>query len=239
MQGVNRRDRISVSYENNGSVPEVTLGSVPGPSQSYSVNNGQESSDTTSSGGNIDFIVDEGYVDNMAQYDDFDTIDWPRDRQQDRIRFRRMKKMKSGTTLERVLEAHDAWSGWVVVLLVGLSCGLFAGVVDIGADWMSDLKEGICEDQFWFNKETCCWADNTSFTDKGCSQWKTWNDIFKSTNGAGSYVSNYFMYIVFAILFAAVCVTLVHTFAPYACGSGIPEVRYISVQYSWQKYENF
>ena len=158
-------------------------------------------------------------------YDDFDTIDWTRDRQQDRIRIRRMKNLKKGTYLERLLEAHDAWSGWLVVLLVGLSCGLFAGVIDIGADWMFDLKEGVCAGQVWLNKESCCWADNSSFaTHDGCLQWKTWSEVFEASSSSGSYASNYFMFTLSGLLFALICVTLVHTFAPYACGSGIPEV---------------
>lgn len=159
-------------------------------------------------------------------YDDFDTIDWTRDRQQDRIRIRRMKKLESGTLIERLMEAHDALSGWLVVLLVGLSCGLFAGIIDIGADWMFDLKEGICVGEIWLNKESCCWADNSSLTiHDGCLQWKKWSEIFKASSSAGSYASNCFMFTFFGLLFAFLCVTLVHTFAPYACGSGIPEVH--------------
>lgn len=165
------------------------------------------------------------------RYDDFDTIDWTRDKQQDRVRIRKMKKLKKGTFLERALEAHDAWSGWLVVLLVGLSCGLVAGVIDIGADWMFDLKEGICANQVLLNKESCCWTDNSSFTNyNGCSQWKTWSDIFGANSSSGSYASNYCMFTVSGLLFACLCVTLVHTFAPYACGSGIPEVCTILVR---------
>jgi H+/Cl- antiporter ClcA len=36
---------------------------------------------------------------------------------------------------------------------------------------------------------------------------------------------NYFMYIYWALSFALLAVLLVKVFAPYACGSGIPEVR--------------
>lgn len=221
-------DRVSY-HENNSGLAEVTLDNGASTSRGFSLNRlNSELSEVSSTSGAVNFVLgedDDTDVDNMTKYDDFDTIDWTRDRQQDRIRFRRMKRMKKGSWFERLMEAHDALSGWLVVLLVGLSCGLFAGVVDIGADWMSDLKEGICADQFWFDKESCCWADNSSVTEVGCSQWKTWAEIFNSTDAAASYVSNYFMYTVFALLFATVCVTLVHTFAPYACGSGIPEVR--------------
>ena len=46
-----------------------------------------------------------------------------------------------------------------------------------------------------------------------------------SLQGPGSYIMNYFMYIYWALFFAFLAVCLVKVFAPYACGSGIPEVR--------------
>lgn len=46
-----------------------------------------------------------------------------------------------------------------------------------------------------------------------------------SLQGPGSYIMNYFMYIYWALSFAFLAVCLVKVFAPYACGSGIPEVR--------------
>jgi hypothetical protein len=45
-----------------------------------------------------------------------------------------------------------------------------------------------------------------------------------SSNGAGAYILGYMMYIVWAVVFAALAALLVRVFAPYACGSGIPEV---------------
>ncbi len=29
--------------------------------------------------------------------------------------------------------------------------------IDISAHWMTDLKEGVCLNGFWFNHEHCCW----------------------------------------------------------------------------------
>lgn len=43
--------------------------------------------------------------------------------------------------------------------------------------------------------------------------------------GGGAYVLNYFLYVLWALLFSFLAVSLVRVFAPYACGSGIPEVR--------------
>lgn len=41
---------------------------------------------------------------------------------------------------------------------------------------------------------------------------------------AFTYILNYFIYVMWALLFSLLAVLLVRGFAPYACGSGIPEV---------------
>ena len=105
--------------------------------------------------------------------------------------------------------------------------GTCAGIIDIGAGWLSDLKLGVCRDAFWLNQEECCWVqNNTGFGDEGCKQWFTWAEMcHKMEIDAGSYVLNYFFYVLWAVSMASLAVLLVRAFAPYACGSGIPEVR--------------
>ena len=173
-----------------------------------------------------DVFLEEPEAAALAQYDDFHTIDWVRDRQRERKRFREMRRMKRGSFWERLKQANDAWAGWLVVFLVGLAAGLCAGIIDIGATWMTDLKLGVCPENLWFNQESCCWSDNTSFQEVGCHQWKTWAQVFTgSHSGAAAYAINYFLYVIIALLFALLAVALVRWFAPYACRSGIPEVR--------------
>ncbi|XP_065058528.1 H(+)/Cl(-) exchange transporter 4-like [Rhopilema esculentum] len=166
-------------------------------------------------------------MEGLGQYDDFHTIDWCRDKARDKMRFRQMKKMKmTGSWLEKLKGFHDAWSGWLVVFIVGVLTGFAAGVIDIGADWMSDIKEGFCTDQFWFNKEACCWTVSSKFgIEAGCPQWKSWSSVLGLAQD--SYILNYFFYVLFAFLFAFMTVVLVMFFAPYACGSGIPEIKTI------------
>ena len=55
-------------------------------------------------------------------------------------------------------------------------------------------------------------------------QWYTWPELFGFTEGAISYIISYMCYILWSLLFATLAASLVMMFAPYACGSGIPEV---------------
>lgn len=61
----------------------------------------------------------------IGQYDDFHTIDWLRDIARDRMRHRNIVKKKQEGVWEKVKSAHDAWSGWLCVLLVGVAAGMF------------------------------------------------------------------------------------------------------------------
>ena len=91
-----------------------------------------------------------------THYDDFQTIDWLKDLMRDRFRHRLLRAKTHKSFLNKLLMYHDAWSGWLCVLLVGLSAGVIAAVIDIGTNWMSHLKHGICLNAFWLNREQCC-----------------------------------------------------------------------------------
>ena len=61
----------------------------------------------------------------LGQYDDFQTIDWQRDLARDRMRHRYIVKHKKDSVWDFIKAAHDAWSGWLCVFLVGLAAGIY------------------------------------------------------------------------------------------------------------------
>ena len=65
-----------------------------------------------------------------------------------------------------------------------LKSGSLAGLIDISAHWMTDLKEGICTGGIWFNHEHCCWnSQHVTFEDRDkCPEWNSWSQLIISTN---------------------------------------------------------
>jgi hypothetical protein len=106
-------------------------------------------------------LMDDPVVEDTSirtHYDDFHTIDWLKDLARDRFRHRIIEKRRKESLWQEIVTLHDSWSGWICVLLVGLSSGLAAAIVDIGTNWMTNIKDGICVNAFWLNKPQCCWA---------------------------------------------------------------------------------
>lgn len=67
----------------------------------------------------------------IGQYEDFHTIDWQRDIARDRMRHRYIVKKRQDSLWDLIKGAHDASSGWVCVLLVGLFTGCVAAAISI------------------------------------------------------------------------------------------------------------
>ncbi|RVE60342.1 hypothetical protein OJAV_G00180020 [Oryzias javanicus] len=168
-------------------------------------------------------------VPGLGTYEDFNTIDWVREKSKDRDRHREITNKSRESTVALLHRISDAFSGWLLMLLVGLMAGALAGGIDIAAHWMTDLKGGVCLGGFWFNHEHCCWTYNETFQERDrCPQWKSWSELITGTSeGAFAYIMDYLMYLFWALLFSFLAVTLVRAFAPYACGSGIPEIKTI------------
>ena len=99
------------------------------------------------------------------------------------------------------------------------------GIIDVAAEWASDLKEGSCPGDFYYDKDSCCWLSNETFREDGsCSSWHTWAEQAGIHSRTSIYFVNYMIYIIFAVGFGGMAGLFVTLLAPYAAGSGIPEV---------------
>ncbi|KAG0240192.1 hypothetical protein BGX31_002181 [Mortierella sp. GBA43] len=160
----------------------------------------------------VDWVV-EGTGMRVA-YDDFTTIDWIHDFAQERQRIRKLHRQPG--VAGQIALMYDWIQGWIVVLAVGITAGTVAGGSDIASQWLGGVKEGYCTTAFYLNKNFCCWGlDDTDI----CEDWVPWN--------SASSIVGYFVYITFSLMFATTAAYLVKTYAPYAEGSGIPEVKTI------------
>lgn len=176
-------------------------------------------------------IVEE--IAEIKRYEDFTTIDWVQDaaREQLRRKARRRERDSIGVRKDggvnrvflgrgrgkwrrKIAEAYDAGQAWIVVTLVGAAIGLNAAFLNIVTEWLSDIKLGHCTTAFYLNESFCCWG-----AEGGCAEWKRWS--------SGFWPANYLLYILFAALFSFTAARLVKSFAPYAAGSGISEMKCI------------
>lgn len=172
-------------------------------------------------------IVEE--IAEIKRYEDFTTIDWVQDAAREQLRRKARRKARStigagdnkrvflgrgrGKWRRKIAEAYDAGQAWIVVTLVGAAIGLNAAFLNIVTEWLSDIKLGHCSTAFYLNENFCCWG-----AESGCAEWKRWS-------GFGPL--NYVLYILFGAAFAFTAARLVKSFAPYAAGSGISEMKCI------------
>eukprot|EP01136_Pigoraptor_vietnamica_P006623 Opistho-1_new@39758 len=169
--------------------------------------------------------AEETRDDRKDRYADFTTIDWVRDGARERMRRRNLEREWSQSKYGWVRKAWDAAEGWVIVFVVGVGGAFLAAFITISTLWLSDIKLGACTGAFWLNRDFCCWTADTGA--QQCHYFKTWAEMLSAPGSASTYVTNYFFYILFSVTFAFLSATLVRAFAPYAAGSGIPEIKTI------------
>lgn len=164
----------------------------------------------------------EQEIDEIKRYEDFTTIDWVQDAARTQLRRKARKEARSGSFARnngryawrrKVADLYDAGQAWIVVTLIGIAIGLISAVLNIITEWISDIKLGYCTTAYYLNEQFCCWG-----AEDGCPEFKRWSHFWPI---------NYFLYICFAGLFAFTSARLVKSYAPYAAGSGISEIKCI------------
>uniref|UniRef100_A0A7E4VW05 Chloride channel protein n=1 Tax=Panagrellus redivivus TaxID=6233 RepID=A0A7E4VW05_PANRE len=172
-------------------------------------------------------------VQSKCKYSDFSTIDWPLELARDRQRRKNFRAQKVSGCLPWLKFFFDSGSAWFCVFAVGIWTGVTSAVVDIGEGWMSDLKFGLCQRNFWLNREHCCWA----IPSHNCTDWQTWPQIFGADHSmVGHFAVDFGFYVTFAVSMAVFAAVLVVFIAPYAAGSGIAEIKCILSGFVIRRY---
>ncbi|KAH7353672.1 voltage gated chloride channel [Plectosphaerella cucumerina] len=186
---------------------------------SYAASTNEEGADAAGNRGPAQQQIEEEIAE-IKRYEDFTTIDWVQDAAREQARRKSRRRRRAGlfdnarpTWRYRLWESYDAAQGWLVVTLIGAAIGLNAAFLNIVTEWLSDIKLGYCTTAFYLNENFCCWGE-----DNGCDAWHKWT---------GFWPANYLLYIVFATIFAFTSAIIVKSFAPYAAGSGISEIKCI------------
>ncbi|KAK9247315.1 chloride channel [Lipomyces tetrasporus] len=157
----------------------------------------------------------------IKRYEDFSTIDWVQDaaREQLRQRVRRSRSLRiygrswHATVLAHLWELYESIQGWIVVSCIGASIGTIAAMLNIITEWLSDIKLGYCTTAFYLNESFCC-----SGAENGCPEWHHWSSWS---------ILNYLIFVILSVCFATMSAFLVKSYAPYAAGSGISEIKCI------------
>jgi chloride channel 3/4/5 len=67
-------------------------------------------------------------------------------------------------------------------------------------------------------------------------KWSNWNEIFQVESPNSDWWVTYIIHISLSLLLAFLAAVLVKFFAPYACGSGVPEIKTILSGYVMNGY---
>lgn len=120
---------------------------------------------------------------------------------------------------------------YLILVALGLGAGAIAAGLDIVVDWLTDVKFGSCSSGWFVSRELCC---HTAESFETCGAWVTWSERLGEVAGragvavsvpASGAVIDFAAFMVWAVLFAAIAAFLVKRYAPYAAGSGVPEIK--------------
>ncbi|KAJ4473627.1 Cl-channel protein [Lentinula aciculospora] len=156
------------------------------------------------------------------KYRDGSSIDWLHEEALERERDYVKKSQKSIRSLLSIWA--DSVRVWLVVATTGFGIGVAGAWLDVLVKWLGDLREGRCQEGFFYNQVTCC-----SGLDPGefCTDWQTWSEYFNVRRIFAQSLLQSSIYVTLAVVFASSAALLVNTYAPYAFHTGIPEIKAI------------
>ncbi|KAJ1946107.1 hypothetical protein GGF37_001352 [Kickxella alabastrina] len=173
-----------------------------------------------------------------SRYSSYTTIDWLNDdiREQARLRGMRAISGSKGWWLNHV---WDPIQGWLLVVVVGTLCGLFAGFISEWTELLAGWKSGYCQANWQLSQTACCRQSAVE-----CEYWHEWGDSH-ALSGKTIFILVGSIYTILAAAMAVRSATRITInnhgvsssvessvsptvkMAYYGAGSGIPEVKSI------------
>jgi chloride channel 3/4/5 len=152
----------------------------------------------------------------------------------------RWRKVRAGSSSPLLVCSPFRWASAHVP---GIAIGMSAALMSVITVWLSDMKMGYCKTGWWLSQKYCCLELGDE--GEGCAEWSNWG---------GVEPFRWFAYILFAVsgytqlsqwfyredlvqsrgfvligqaTFSFSAAFIVRSFAPYAAGSGISEIKCI------------
>jgi chloride channel 3/4/5 len=123
-----------------------------------------------------------------VRYEDYTTIDWIHDNVRDKARVRKIVNRLG--IKGQIYKFWDKSIGWILVVTIGIICGVVAAGIETSSKWIFDRKLGYCQRSFSLNRELCCMESK----DYICDEWITWASFFKIEDEDKSYIINWIFY---------------------------------------------
>ncbi len=155
---------------------------------------------------------------------DYQTVDWSGDFVQGRLSYRRVLSHPLNTLTLGIPVAWYKSQGWFFVCAIGLLSGVFATLIDVGSDFFSDIRDGVCRPNPLLSAAGCCPDRQLGIP---CRDWVTWEVVLSPLPSRLAFCLAWGIYILAAMLMAFLSAFFVSRIGPLAAGSGIPETKTI------------
>lgn len=165
---------------------------------------------------------------------DLTSVDWYCQKAEnsivDRNIFEANKKMGWQGNLKNL---SDSLQIWMSLTAMAIATACTASAIRNCSRWLSSLKYGYCLRSFLLDEATCCLGDDSDSLDS-CPSWLSWSSLVIPVLGSvadfagdSSLAVDVLTYVIIGTLMAVLGAYLVQVYAPYAIGSGLPEVKTI------------
>lgn len=131
--------------------------------------------------------------DERVWYDQFTSTDWVHDSIKDGFRLRDLRARKD--LRGRIYAWFDGAQGWILVALIGCITAIIAYFVNVAETSIFDIKEGRCDERWYFSKSKCCYGEGN------CPSWRTWGDRLNVMGIEKKWIE-FVAYVFFVVLYS-------------------------------------